>query len=149
MTLPVIKLSLAVQYACATQGLPTRSQLRRWVRAAQERDAQIVVRIVNEAEGRELNKNFRGKDYATNVLTFVYNDSDVLHGDVVLCAPVVKHEAREQGKELSAHYAHLTMHAVLHLHGYEHENKADARHMEMRETAIMRKLGYADPYTGD
>ena len=148
MNPPRIKFSLAVQYASQAPHLPTRPQLRRWVRAALEREAQIVVRIVDEAEGHQLNKDFRGKDYATNVLTFVYDDSDVLHGDIVLCAPVVAREAREQGKEIDAHYAHLTIHAVLHLHGYEHEKAAAAQRMEARETAILQKLRYADPYTG-
>lgn len=146
MNTAVTKLSLAVQYASAAQGLPTRPQLRRWVRAALEQEAQIVVRIVDEAEGRQLNKDFRGKDYATNVLTFVYDDADALHGDVVLCAPVVEREAQEQGKKIDAHYAHLTIHAVLHLHGYEHEAAAEAKRMEACETAILHKLGYADPY---
>jgi probable rRNA maturation factor len=142
------RLSLAVQYASQAQYMPARPQLRRWVRAAQEREAQIVLRIVDEPEGRQLNRDFRGKDYATNVLTFVYEDSAALHGDIVICAPVVEREAREQHKELRAHYAHLVIHAVLHLHGYEHEKGADAVRMEARETAIMRKLRYADPYTG-
>jgi probable rRNA maturation factor len=101
---------------------------------------------VDESEGRELNKNFRGKDYATNVLTFVYDDADPLYGDIVICAPVVEQEARAQHKELHAHYAHLAVHAALHLQGYDHENEADAVAMEGRETAIMQKLGYADPY---
>lgn len=140
------KLSLAVQYATDASGLPTRSQFRRWVKAALQHDAQIVLRIVDEREGRELNNKFRAKDYATNVLTFVYDYDDVLCGDIVICAPVVKQEARAQHKDLHAHYAHLALHATLHLQGYDHENEADAVVMEERETAIMLKLGYADPY---
>ena len=140
------KLSLAVQYASEAANLPTRPQFRRWVKAALQRDVQIALRLVDESEGRELNKNFRGKDYATNVLTFVYDDADPLYGDIVICAPVVEQEARAQHKELHAHYAHLAVHAALHLQGYDHENEADAAAMEGRETAIMQKLGYADPY---
>jgi probable rRNA maturation factor len=174
------KLSLTVQFAHKAPGLPTRAQFRRWVSVAQERDVQLTLRIVDEAEGRELNRDFRDKDYATNVLTFVYDDTGeqphndetkssgtgvaaqrqipqsagfasnvlqpLLAGDVVICAPVVAREAREQHKELLAHYAHLTIHAVLHLQGYEHDVERDAQKMEQRETALMAKLGYADPY---
>ncbi len=140
------KLSLSVQYASNMEKLPTRYQFRRWIKAALQRDVQITLRIVDKAEGRELNKSFRGKDYATNVLTFVYDDDDLLSGDVVICAPVVQQEAREQHKELHAHYAHLSIHAALHLQGYDHENEKEAAAMEERETAIMLKLGYADPY---
>jgi len=140
------KFSLVVQYATQAENLPTRPQFRRWIKSSLQREVQIVLRIVDEREGRELNKNFRGKDYATNVLTFVYDDSDLLSGDVVICAPVVEREAREQQKELHAHYAHLAIHASLHLQGYDHENEQDAATMESLETAIMMKLGYADPY---
>ena len=140
------KLSLAVQYACDAQLMPTRAQLRRWVKAALRRDVRMTLRIVGEAEGRELNKNYRGKDYATNVLTFVYDDVDQLTGDVVICAPVVEKEAAVQHKDLSAHYAHLAIHAALHLQGYDHENDADAAEMEALETALMLKLRYPDPY---
>lgn len=142
------KLSLAVQYASEVAHLPSRPQLRRWLRAALERDVQIVLRIVDETEARALNRDFRGKDYATNVLTFVYDEGESLHADVVLCAPVIQKEAREQRKEVLAHYAHLAIHAALHLQGYDHEKAAQAAAMEARETAILYKLGYADPYTG-
>jgi len=137
---------LAVQYATEAENLPTRPQFRRWIKSSLQREVQIVLRVVDEREGRELNKNFRGKDYATNVLTFVYDDSGVLSGDVVICAPVVEKEAYDQQKELHAHYAHLAIHATLHLQGYDHENEQDAATMESLETAIMMKLGYADPY---
>lgn len=140
------KLSLAVQYATGAEHLPTRPQFRRWIKAALQRDVQIVLRIVDETEGRELNKSFRGKDYATNVLTFVYDDAQPLSGDIVICAPVVEKEASAQQKELHAHYAHLTIHAALHLQGYDHENDSDAAAMEACETALLAKLGYADPY---
>ncbi len=141
------RLILSVQVASDAGELPTRAQLRRWVRMALTHDAQVTIRIVDEAEGRELNRSYRGKDYATNVLTFTYDDELPLMGDIVLCAPVVQCEAREQGKELAAHYAHLVVHAVLHLQGYEHEEDNAALQMEAVETAILAKLGYADPYT--
>ena len=140
------KLSLAVQYASAAQHLPTRAHLRRWVKAALRRDVSMTLRIVDEAEGRKLNKSYRGKDYATNVLTFVYNEDGQLSGDVVICAPVVEKEAAEQHKDLLSHYAHLAIHAALHLQGYDHENDADAKEMETLETAIMLKLRRPDPY---
>jgi probable rRNA maturation factor len=140
------KLSLSVQYASNAKKLPTRQQFRRWVKAALEQDVQIALRIVDEIEGRALNQSYRGKDYATNVLTFVYDDTDPLYGDVVICAPVVAREAKEQGKDMIAHYAHLTLHAALHLQGYNHEKKRDADKMEARETALLLKLRYPAPY---
>jgi probable rRNA maturation factor len=140
------QLSLSVQYASKTKKLPTRSQFRRWVKAALEQDVQMVLRVVDEIEGRALNQSYRGKDYATNVLTFVYDDSSHLYGDVVICAPVVAREAKEQSKDMLAHYAHLTIHAALHLQGYDHEKKRDAEKMEARETALMLKLRYPAPY---
>ncbi len=140
------KLSLSVQYASNVRDLPTRQQFRRWVKIALEQDVQMVLRIVDEIEGRALNESYRGKDYATNVLTFVYDDSEPLYGDVVICAPVVAREAKEQGKDLLAHYAHLTLHAALHLQGYDHEKARDAEKMEARETALMLKLRYPAPY---
>jgi probable rRNA maturation factor len=142
------KFSLAVQYAGGTSPVPTRAQLRRWIKAALQCDANFALRIVDGPEGRKLNKKFRGKDYATNVLTFVYDDVKPLSGDVVICAPVVEKEAREQHKDLMAHYAHLAIHASLHLQGYDHGRAADAAAMESLETAIMQKLGYANPYQG-
>jgi probable rRNA maturation factor len=140
------KLSLAVQYASEARELPTRPQFRRWFKIALQHDANITLRIVDEPEGRDLNKKYRGKDYATNVLTFVYDDAEPLSGDVVICAPVVEREAVEQHKELLVHYAHLTLHAALHLQGYEHKNNADAAEMEALETGLMLKLRYPDPY---
>ena len=140
------KLSLAVQYASDAQSVPTRAQFRRWIKAALQQDVQMTLRIVDEAEGRELNKTYRGKDYATNVLTFVYDDVDQLSGDVVICAPVVEKEAAAQHKDLLSHYAHLAIHAALHLQGYDHENETDAAEMEAMETALMIKLRYSDPY---
>ncbi|MEI7841823.1 MAG: rRNA maturation RNase YbeY [Gallionellaceae bacterium] len=140
------KLSLAVQYGSNAKNIPTRQQFRRWVKVALEQDVQIALRIVDELEGRALNASYRDKDYATNVLTFVYDDETPLYADVVICAPVVAREAKEQGKELIAHYAHLTLHAALHLQGYDHEKKRDAEVMEARETALMLKLRYPAPY---
>ncbi|NOT99630.1 MAG: rRNA maturation RNase YbeY [Sideroxydans sp.] len=140
------KLSLSVQYASNAKNLPTRQQFRRWVKIALEQDVQMVLRIVDEIEGRALNQSYRGKDYATNVLTFVYDDSEPLYGDVVICAPVVLREAKEQGKDMLAHFAHLTLHAALHLQGYDHEKVREAKAMEARETALMLKLRYPAPY---
>lgn len=139
-------LSLSVQYASAAENLPTRPQWRRWIKAALQCDMALTLRIVDEDEGRELNKTYRGKDYATNVLTFVYDDTVPLSGDVVICAPVVAREAAEQGKELLSHYAHLAIHAALHMQGYDHETETEAEEMEALETALMLKLRYPDPY---
>ena len=135
-----------VQYATESSEVPTRPQFRRWVKAALQRDAEVALRLVDEAEGRDLNRQFRGKDYATNVLTFVYDDTQPLTGDIVLCVPVVQHEAQQQHKDLIAHYAHLTVHGILHLQGYDHMVDADAAEMEQLEIAILAKLGYPDPY---
>ena len=140
------KLSLSVQYASNAKKMPTRQQFRRWVKAALERDVQMALRIVDEIEGRALNLAYRGRDYAPNVLTFVYDERLPLYGDVVICAPVVEREAQEQGKELLAHYAHLTLHAVLHLQGYDHQKQHEADRMEARETALLLKLRYPAPY---
>ena len=109
-------------------------------------DAEIVLRLVDETEGRELNRQFRNKDYATNVLTFVYDDTQPLTGDIVLCAAIVKKEAGQQHKNLLAHYAHLTVHGVLHLQGYDHIEDTEATAMEQMETQILARLGYDDPY---
>jgi len=135
-----------VQYASAARNLPTRTQLRRWVKAALQRDVSMTLRIVDETEGRKLNKSYRGKDYATNVLTFVYDEDGQLSGDVVICAPVAEKEAAEQRKDLFFHYAHLAIHATLHLQGYNHKNETDAKTMETLETGIMLKLRLPDPY---
>ncbi len=136
-----------VQYATNSTDVPTRPQFRRWVKTALMQEAEIVLRIVDEAEGCELNHQFRNKDYATNVLTFVYDDTQPLTGDIVLCAPVVSQEAQEQHKNLIAHYAHLTVHGILHLQGYDHIEEAEAVVMEQLETQILARLGYDNPYT--
>lgn len=137
---------LVVQYATDNAEAPTRPQFRRWVKAALMQPAEIVLRLVDETEGRELNQQFRGKDYATNVLTFTYDDMQPLTGDIVLCAPVVSQEAQQQHKDRLAHYAHLTVHGILHLQGYDHVEDAEAARMEQLETQILAKLGYSDPY---
>ena len=139
-------LSLSVQYASNDADLPGRPQIRRWVRAALFCDATVTVRFVDAIEGRAINAEFRGKDYATNVLTFVYDDDHPRAGDVVLCAPVVRREAAAQGKPLADHHAHLVVHGMLHLQGFDHERRADALVMEARETAILATLGLPDPY---
>lgn len=138
--------SLSVQYACEAKFLPTRAQCRRWVKAALQQPAQITLRVVDEAEALQLNTQFRRKKYPTNVLTFVYDDVSPLSGDIVLCAPVVEAEAKAQQKTREAHYAHLVVHGVLHLQGYDHEKNREAKIMEALETTIMHKLGYANPY---
>ena len=140
------KLTLAVQYATPAHELPSRARLRRWVASALKRDAVVTLRFVDAPEGRELNRAYRGKDYATNVLTFVYDQGTPLAGDIVLCVPVLAREAREQGKTLTAHCAHLTVHGVLHLQGYDHERASDARAMEAREVELLKRLRFSDPY---
>ena len=134
--------SVSVQFAVPRRGVPAAAALARWARAA--RPARpLTVRVVGAREGRALNRRFRRRDAATNVLSFAYGGE----GDVVLCHPVVAREAREQGKPLRAHYAHLVVHGVLHLRGYLHDDKRGARRMEGREIRILRRLGFADPYT--
>ncbi len=141
----------------AEQPLPAGKQWRRWCQAALQRDvhkAQISLLVVDETEGRALNRDYRGKDYATNVLSFALNEGDTvagmpLFGDLVFCAPVVAREAAEQGKSLDAHYAHLVVHGMLHLQGFDHEADDEAEAMEALETVILGKLGYADPYAAE
>ena len=139
------------------QALPEGKLWRRWCQAALQRQhqhAQVSLLVVDEAEGRQLNRDYRGKDYATNVLSFALNEGDTvagmpLFGDLVFCAPVVAREAAEQGKTLEAHYAHLTVHGMLHLQGFDHEQDDEAEVMEALETVILAKLGYADPYAAE
>ncbi len=139
-------LALAVQYAVARTGLPAAAALRRWASAALERDVAATLRFVGLAEGRTLNSVYRGKDHATNVLTFVYDDAVPLAGDIVLCAPVLRREARAGGRTLRAHCAHLVVHGMLHLQGHDHATPREAARMEALETALLAKLGFADPY---
>lgn len=144
------RLNLSVQYACDGE-LPQRPAIRAWVRQALDvdgpRGGQITIRFVDEDEGRALNRDFRHKDYATNVLSFPYDDDPIVSGDLVVCAPVVRREAREQGKSPETHCAHLIVHGTLHLQGYDHETgEDDARIMEDKERVILAALGFGDPY---
>lgn len=152
-------LKLTVQKALESEdraNAPRKNQIRRWAQAALREDAEVTVRLVGEAEGRELNRRFRGKDYATNVLSFSYAEGGALPearpgeppvlGDLVLCVPVVLREAAGQGKTPDAHFAHLVVHGMLHLQGCQHDDEADAEHMEGLEKEILHGLGYADPY---
>ena len=136
---------LSIQRASRASHIPSDRRLRAWAGAALARTATVTVRYVGEAEGRRLNREYRGRDYATNVLTFVYSDHP-LAGDVVICAPVVAREARAQGKDSAAHHAHLLVHGLLHLQGFDHERDADAARMERRERAILARLRFDDPY---
>ena len=140
------KLILNIQYVSDCTSLPLQAQFRKWAKAALRIDTEVTIRIVDEQEGCQLNNMYRGKDYPTNVLTFPMAEEPHLMGDIVLCAPVVEAEAKAQNKSLEAHYAHLTVHGILHLHGYDHEIDAQAELMEGLETAIVTKLGYASPY---
>ena len=141
------QLQLSLQFAdpAHRRWLP-RHRVARWIRAALDAPGEITVRIVGAEEGRALNRDFRGRDYATNVLTFDYQREPTVVADLVLCAPVLAREARELGIGLEAHYAHLLVHGTLHAQGFDHEVDAQARLMEGRETALLRDLGYRDPY---
>ena len=144
--MPLLQLSLQMPDGRHRGELP-RHRVARWLRAALPGPAQITVRIVGEAEGRTLNRDFRAKDYATNVLTFDYERAPLLLADLVLCAPVVEREAAAAGIALQAHYAHLLVHGALHALGFDHETgEADAQEMEARETQLLLALGFDDPY---
>lgn len=151
------RLDVAVLYAVPRAGVPAANSFRRWVAAAlagRIREADLAIRIVGEDEGRTLNRHYRGRDYATNVLSFPAELPEGLPpgvrlpllGDLVLCAPVIAREAAEQGKPLAAHYAHMTVHGTLHLLGWDHGNDKDAEAMEQLEREILAELGIADPY---
>ena len=139
-------LVMTVQYAIDARGLPSRARLRRWAHAALERDARLTVRIVGSGEARALNRHCRGTDRPTNVLTFVMRKRPRLEGDIALCAPVIAREARARHRSAAAHYAHLVVHGVLHLQGYDHETERQARLMERRESRVVARLGFPDPY---
>ena len=143
---PSKRLDLSLQYACNREGLPLRADFVRWARAALAGGGQITIRLVDAEEGRVLNNDYRGKDYATNVLSFPYDTEPVVTGDLVICPAVVAREAAEQNKPLAAHYAHLTVHGMLHLQGRDHETDEDAQAMEDEEREILAALGYPDPY---
>ncbi len=146
------QLTLSLQFgrfdgAATHRAALPRHKVTRWIRHALALDAEITVRIVDEDEGRQLNRDYRHKDYATNVLTFDYAQEPMVLADLVLCAPVVEREAREQNKSLEEHYAHLLVHGALHAQGWDHEtSEQDAQEMEAYETAILQGLGFADPY---
>jgi probable rRNA maturation factor len=129
------------------RALLTRALVSKWIRHALAVDAEMAVRIVGTEEGQQLNREYRKKDYATNVLTFDYQQEPTVMADLVICAPVVEREAQEQNKTLEEHYAHLLVHGTLHAQGWDHEtSEQDADEMEAYETDIMAELGYADPY---
>jgi probable rRNA maturation factor len=138
-------LRLSVQNCARFRGLPARATLRRWLRLALAREAEIVLRFVGAREGRRLNRVFRKRDYATNVLTFDYAARPV-RADIVICVPVVRTEARAQGKAFRAHLAHLVIHGALHAQGHDHVTPQQARAMEALERRLLARLGIADPY---
>lgn len=145
------ELTLSLQFGTLADAAPHRAALprhkvARWIRHSLQSDAEITVRIVDTEEGQALNRDYRKKDYATNVLTFDYTQEPVVTADLVLCAPVVEKEAKEQGKTLQAHYAHLLVHGALHAQGWDHDEEEDAQVMELRESEIMARLGFANPY---
>jgi probable rRNA maturation factor len=146
MTRRAPRLTLAVQFGVSPARLPSVATLRRWLRRTLARDARVTVRFVGRREGQALNALYRGKDCPTNVLTFVYDDEGALVGDIVLCAPVLRQEAKAQGKTLARHCAHLVVHGMLHLEGYDHTTAGAARTMEARERAILASLRVPDPY---
>ena len=147
------KLSLSVQYPDARlQESVTRQKVRRWVQAALLGPAELTVRFVDAEEGRVLNRDYRNKDYATNVLTFAYNEGEELaddeptRADIILCTDVLEQESTEQKKTLEEHAAHLIVHGVLHAQGYDHDDDDQAQEMEQMERDILAAMGYADPY---
>jgi probable rRNA maturation factor len=148
--------AISIQRVSRLANIPSDRLLRKWVNAALEgissaRGSEVTLRIVNAAEGRNLNSAFRGKDYPTNILTFVYHEkkSSILLGDLVICAEVVAHEAKDQHKTLADHYAHLCVHGILHLGGFDHEAPRDAKRMESLEVKILAGLGVDNPYRDD
>ena len=140
------RLALSLQGHAEFAGLPTRSTLMRWIAAALQRDAQITLRFVGLREGARLNRGYRGKDYATDVLTFGYAAEPIVQADIVICVPVVRREAHGKGKPLYDHLAHLVVHATLHAHGLHHANASAARTLERLERTILKSLGKRDPY---
>ena len=140
------RLALTLQGHDRFDGLPSRNTLRRWMLAALDAPARLTLRFVDAREGRRLNRQFRGRDYATNVLTFDYQRAPVVIADIVVCVPVIHREAREQHKRVRAHLAHMVMHGVLHAAGHDHQHRAAARRMEALETRLLARLGIGDPY---
>ena len=140
------QLVISVQIVSEQANIPAKSQFKKWAQAALRVDTEVTIRIVDAQEALELNSTYRGKDYATNVLTFPLTEEPILMGDIIICAPVVAAEANAQHKDLMAHYAHLTVHGMLHLCGFDHETEPQAELMESLEVQILTKLGYANPY---
>ena len=140
------KLQINTQFASIGEVLPSAKQLRKWAKAALRVDTEVTIRIVDTQEALELNSQYRGKKYATNVLTFPITETPYLMGDIIICAPLVVDEAKAQHKSPEAHFAHLTVHGMLHLCGFDHENEFQAELMEALEIQILAKLGYANPY---
>jgi len=140
------QLWMNIQNASEMAGIPSPAQFKKWARKALRVNSEITLRIVDEEEGRMLNLEYRGKDYATNVLTFPLMEEPLIMADIVICAPVVAKEAQAQHKTLEAHFAHLMVHGILHAHGYDHEVPEQAELMESVETQTLTNLGYADPY---
>ena len=130
----------------SAEGLPSRATLRRWVQLALERDAHITLVFIDARGGRRLNREFRGRDYATNVLTFGYQKRPRILADIVLCVPVLAREARAQGKTLRQHLAHLLIHGTLHAHGYDHQTDRQAKKMQNLERQFLSQIGIQDPY---
>ena len=145
MALPPLTLSLQFADTSHRAHLP-RHKVARWIRAALSAPGEITVRVVGLDEGRALNREYRGRDYATNVLTFDYAREPVVSADLILCAPVVAEEARQQKLSVEAHYAHLLVHGTLHAQGHDHESDDEAEAMETQESAVLARLGFADPY---
>ena len=140
-------LSLSLQFADKRpRALLPRHKVARWLKAALETDAELTVRMVDAEEGQALNRDYRQKDYATNVLTFDYTQEPVVMADLILCAPVIEREAQEQNKALVAHYAHMLVHGALHAQGWDHQEDDEAQAMEQREREILAALGFDDPY---
>lgn len=144
--MPAPALSLSIQGHTRFADLPARATLARWIRAALARDARLTVRFVDEREGRQLNREFRAKDYAPDVLTFSYSTRPTVHADIVICVPALRRGARSRRTPASEHLAHLIVHATLHAHGQHHENAGAARKMETHEREILASLGKDDPY---
>lgn len=138
---------LSTQQMSKFPQLPAKKTMERWMKSAIERDTSVTVRFVDEEEGRMLNNTYRHKDYATNVLTFDYTLEPEVTADIVICVPVLERQAAEQNKTFKAHLAHLLIHAVLHAHGYDHLNEEEAEVMEARETELMLKLKFPNPYS--
>ena len=149
-------MTIHIQNASSIKSIPTINKMKSWATQAlkaKNKDAEVTIRIVDEDEGRELNKTWRNKDYATNVLSFPVGEkieqAPEFLGDIVICVQVVEREAKEQGKDIEAHWAHLIVHGILHIQGYDHEIESEADIMEAKEILILKKIGYANPYKAE